>query len=519
MLNYIRSRGLSFRIISSFVAVLVITTVAGLLTPYLLRNVDRAVTEITDDALPGLATISQIGMDVANAQINVLRHIDTSDPQEKTRLEQEIAELVARVTKGTKEYEDTIRADEDRRLFTSFTQIRQRYKEARDKMLQLSRANDHQAIAAYNKEVLRPGFEAYLKALVELRDYNIRNGQRLRTDAEAVVSKTSNISMIAAITALLLGLGAATLTASSLSKSVIAIADALSDSSDQIASASAQVAGSSQSLAEGASEQAASLEESSSSLEEISSMTKKNAQNAETAQTLASEAREVGETGVRSMTSLSAAMNEIEKSNANIGKVIHTIDDIAFQTNLLALNAAVEAARAGEAGAGFAVVAEEVRSLAQRSAVSAKETAQFIEDSISKGRQGASLSTEVAKNLEAIVEKARRVDSLIAEIAAGSREQSQGLDQLLLATSQMDKVTQTNAAAAEENASASEELNSQAATMHDLVRDLEALVKGKAQASTGEETPAAKPEQRTNRIPSRKAPAEFASNEAGFHRE
>ncbi len=158
------------------------------------------------------------------------------------------------------------------------------------------------------------------------------------------------------------------------------------------------------------------------------------------------------------------------------------VAEIAFQTNILALNAAVEAARAGEAGAGFAVVAEEVRNLAQRSAQSAKETAEKIEVAIRNGDRGVQISEKVAGALHVIVEKARQVDELVGEIATASQEQSQGIGQLNMAVGQMDKVTQANSASAEETASAAEELNAQALSLSDNVADLRQLVGGAQQA-------------------------------------
>jgi methyl-accepting chemotaxis protein len=251
-----------------------------------------------------------------------------------------------------------------------------------------------------------------------------------------------------------------------------------------VASASGQISSASQSLAEGASEQAASLEETSASLEEIASMTKRNAENALSAKDLSSETRQAAETGSSNMHEMNRAMADIQSASGNISKIIKTIDEIAFQTNILALNAAVEAARAGEAGAGFAVVADEVRNLAQRSAQAAKETAEKIEDSISKSANGVALSGKVTESLGQIVTKARQVDELVAEIATASREQSQGIDQVNTAVTQMDKVTQTNAATAEESASASEELSAQAATLREIVADLQTLVTGSSRLSS-----------------------------------
>jgi len=178
------------------------------------------------------------------------------------------------------------------------------------------------------------------------------------------------------------------------------------------------------------------------------------------------------------MTALVGAMDAIKTSSADIAKIIKTIDEIAFQTNILALNAAVEAARAGEAGAGFAVVADEVRNLAQRCAQAAKETASKIEDAVQKSAVGADISAKVAKSLEEIVGKARQVDEMAGEVAAASQEQSQGISQVNIAVTQMDKVTQSNAANAEESAAAAEELTAQAESLKDAVSELLRLVDG-----------------------------------------
>jgi methyl-accepting chemotaxis protein len=185
-------------------------------------------------------------------------------------------------------------------------------------------------------------------------------------------------------------------------------------------------------------------------------------------------------------------MHEIKASSDGIAKIIKTIDEIAFQTNILALNAAVEAARAGEAGMGFAVVAEEVRSLAQRSAAAAKETAAKIEDSIAKTAQGVEISAKVSKSLAEIVTKVRRVDELVAEVSTASGEQSQGVQQISTAVAQMDQIVQTNAAGAEESASASEELNAQALTLDATIADLVGLIEGQStRAHAAQDAPAA----------------------------
>jgi methyl-accepting chemotaxis protein len=213
-------------------------------------------------------------------------------------------------------------------------------------------------------------------------------------------------------------------------------------------------------------------------------MTLRNADNSQKANNLSKQTRLAADKGVADMAGMNTAMGAIKESSDDIAKIIKTIDEIAFQTNILALNAAVEAARAGEAGMGFAVVAEEVRNLAQRSAQAAKETATKIEGAIAKTAQGVELSGKVSAALNDIVAKARQVDELAAEVAGASREQTQGITQINTAVGQMDKVTQSNAANAEETAAAAEELNSQAEVMKQSVAELLQLVDGNGGTET-----------------------------------
>ena len=254
------------------------------------------------------------------------------------------------------------------------------------------------------------------------------------------------------------------------------IIDGLSSGSEQVAAASNQVSSASQQMAEGSSEQASSLEEISSSLEEMTSMTKQNADNAKQANTMAVETRTSAEKGTAAMVKMASAINKIKTSSDETAKIVKTIDEIAFQTNLLALNAAVEAARAGEAGMGFAVVAEEVRNLAQRSAEAAKTTSTLIEESQNNADNGVTVTTEVETILREITESVNKMTRLIGEVSAASEEQAQGINQVNTAVTQMDQVTQNAAANAEESASASEELSSQAQELNTMVEILTSLI-------------------------------------------
>jgi methyl-accepting chemotaxis protein len=284
----------------------------------------------------------------------------------------------------------------------------------------------------------------------------------------------------------------------SITKPINRIITELSAGAEQVASVSNQVAASSQQLAQGSGEQASNLEETSASLEEMASMTRQNADNAIKTDKLMGETKAMVLDGVNSMKSVSAAIGAIGQSAKEMAKIIKTIDEIAFQTNLLALNAAVEAARAGDAGRGFAVVAEEVRNLARRSADAAKNTASLIDDAQKNTDAGVHATAELAGSLDRIQDSALKVAALVAEITAGSRQQAQGIGQVNVAVSEMDRVVQQNAANAEESASTAEELSAQAKELHTLVVELMELVRGgeAAAAATSEQAhhkPAAHP--------------------------
>lgn len=242
--------------------------------------------------------------------------------------------------------------------------------------------------------------------------------------------------------------------------------------------AAGSIAAASQDLASGANAQAAASEETSASLEETSSMARRNAERAAEAERLAEGAREAAEAGVQAVRDLKTAMVTMEQSTGQVSSVLKTIDEIAFQTNLLALNAAVEAARAGERGMGFAVVAEEVRNLARRSADAAKSTAAMAENAIAQSRMGTELTGRVGAQLENILEKTKLEDACVKEIARASQEQLQGIDQIQGAVTQIDQITQSNAASAEESAAAAADLHSHAGTLESNINELIRLVHG-----------------------------------------
>ena len=260
----------------------------------------------------------------------------------------------------------------------------------------------------------------------------------------------------------------------------------LNEGAAQVVAAAAELSTSAQSLSQGASDQAAALEETSASMEEMASMTRASAQNAQQAATLVVGVVQQVDQSNAALNEMVASMDGIKASSSKVAQIIKSIDEIAFQTNLLALNAAVEAARAGQAGMGFAVVAEEVRSLAERSARAAKDTASLIDESIQRSNEGAGKVGQVAAAIGTITGSIAKVKSIVADVREASHQQAQaqGIDQVLQTIQQIERVTQTTAATAEENAAAGDVLNAQAVASMAIVGQLEVLVDGTARSNT-----------------------------------
>ncbi|MDE1171709.1 MAG: methyl-accepting chemotaxis protein [Verrucomicrobium sp.] len=334
---------------------------------------------------------------------------------------------------------------------------------------------------------------------------------RVANESVGALGSAQIVTLASVVISIVLGTLLSIVLVRQIVRSVRSVSRQIEDSSHQTEEASRAVRSSSQTLAAGTSQQAASLEQVSAALEQIQSMTQRNATGAaqakdlalDTAKTAESGAEEIGkidgaiEHAQESVGEMRTAMSDIQASGAEIGKIIKTIDEIAFQTNLLALNAAVEAARAGEAGMGFAVVAEEVRSLAGRCAEAAKETSVLIEDSVQRSNRGFETSGKVEKGLreialqteeasrrlQEIVTKASETNKVVQDIAAASSEQHQGLRNVTAALQQMDTVTQGNASQAEEMAGAAQQLQAQTDDLRDSVGALRALMTGHSAAT------------------------------------
>ena len=464
------------RIALGFACLSLITASIGLVALHTFHDVD----EEGKDLVNGPLSIVQINKVISENYKLVYEHFRSTQQ----------AEIIAKIAKNKDaisgfiaNYDASINDPATRLIFEQFKKDRALFVKEFTAVLELSSAGkqaEAKELASGTMDSLYADINVQLNALGQL------NQARLIDDISAIMTDVDvGKKMIGAglAAALILSLIIAGFIIRTINRALTTTTESITHGASKVAASAGQVGASSQALAEGASEQAASLEEISSSLEELSSMTKRNAEDAQSGKNAANQARSAAETGAAEMERLQAAMNAIQQSSTDISKIIKTIDEIAFQTNILALNAAVEAARAGEAGAGFAVVADEVRSLAQRSALAARETADKIADATTRSTQGVELTVRVASGLQQILEKNREVDRLITEVATASNEQSAGLAQINTAVSQMDKVTQANAASAEETASAAEELNAQSAELSSSAEQL-ALLAGMKSASS-----------------------------------
>ena len=316
-----------------------------------------------------------------------------------------------------------------------------------------------------------------------LKDLEQRYTELISRQVENVVIFEATVTFIIislVIVAIGLGLFISIILANKIEKSLRNIIEKLTVSSKAINASADQLREASDNLAQGSSEQAAAIEETSASMNETASMVTQNAEHTRMATQLALDATNMANRGMTEMQKMSQAMDEIKESSDTVSRIVRTIDGIASQTNLLAINATVEAARAGgEAGKSFGVVAEEVGNLAQRSATAAADTTDIIERNISLTNSGQEVSREVSVSLGEITEKTSELNKLIAAVNAASEEQASGIKQINIAITQMEKVTQQNAAVAEETSAASHSMQDEITNLEEAVRIATSLVSNK----------------------------------------
>ena len=464
---------------------------------------------LSDDSIPGVINAQAIINGRLKSHTLLMKIAMAKSPEEIEAIKAELKAVGDTVVTAANAYEATIYSESDRKNFATLQQTRTTYNISKKLYLDTVATNHDAAVEILTNRV-EPDSVAYETAAKGLLKYNSDEAAQRGAALKKLVGNLVVWIVVIGSAAIVLGIALSVANIIAIARVLRSVSDTLNAGAAQVASAAGQVSSASEALAAGASQQAASLEETSASVEEIGSMTKRNAEGARNARVLAGENRAAAaegsartgemsqamETIREALASMAQTINGIKTSSDEVSKIVKTIDEIAFQTNILALNAAVEAARAGQAGAGFAVVAEEVRALAQRSADAAKETARRIEVSVEQSLRGVEASARVEDGIAAVVRTARavseslskieagtrEVDGLIAQIDTASREQTDGLTQIGTAVAEIDGVTQKTAAAAEESASAAQELSSQSVELQSTVEILVRLVDGAKKA-------------------------------------
>jgi methyl-accepting chemotaxis protein len=476
MFSSFEKASLRGRLIASFFVPVVLLGLTGFLGQRAASNINENVDSVTGVRLPIIINLLEADRDLHQGLVAERTLIlGRATGETATKLRKDIVDNHQQADERIGKAVELATTKEERELVATFERDRDQWRAAIAAMLADVQAGRFDAATASSLGDLGTKFDAMREHVNKLEEVNVNLAAAAETDAEATYS-TTRMTLWAAT---LVGIGLAAVLAWAVSRWVAVrvgqSAETINESATAVAAAAAQLASSSQTLSSGATEQAASLEETSASTEELAAMTRQNASNTSVAaSTMADTERLVGDANT-ALGAMSASMTAIQDSSAKVGRILKTIDEIAFQTNILALNAAVEAARAGEAGLGFAVVADEVRALAQRAAQAARDTASLIDDSIQAASDGTTRVGAVSQVIGAMTESTSRVRSLIDEISAASRQQSQGIDQIAQAIAQMEKVTQHTAASAEESAAASEELLANAETARHAVQALMAL--------------------------------------------
>ena len=477
---------------------------------YQMDRVYTAASYATVNTVPSLLSLNAAFVPFAQMRTAVWQHLASKDAAQRAALETGIAEARVAVGKALEQYEkENISDEQDRTLLAADRAVLARYDTVRDKVMALSKAGELDAARDLLMEN-QPIIKQLIDALAAHHKYNEDLARKGAAEGAATAGSARWIAIVLAlaVTALVAGMGlvlarrivaslasaigvARTIAQGDLSTPVLAtsndeigqlmtalgemnaslvrIVAEVRSGTDTIGTATGEIAAGNLDLSARTEQQAGSLEETASAMEELTATVRQNADNARQARQMAVSASDKAARGGDVMNDVIRTMQAIDSSSNKIVDIIGVIDGIAFQTNILALNAAVEAARAGEQGRGFAVVATEVRNLAQRSSQAAKEIKALISDSVEQVGQGGKLVQQAGAAMTEVVDTVRGVTDVVSEISAASIEQSTGIEEINRAITQMDEVTQQNAALVEQAAAASQSLQEQAAKLAEVV--------------------------------------------------
>ena len=498
------------KLIVSFGAVLFLTLIMGVCSLLSMGQVNQASSDLAENWMPSVQAVLALRVDIGELRRWELSHLMVDEEQAMAQYDQRMTATLATLATDRARYEKLISSPEEKASYERFALSLQELLKDNDKLLALSRAGQKAEARAIVVGSSAATIGTLIEEVNQLVKINIDGGNEASTQATATfhTARWTAIGLLALNIGIgmVLALWVARIVSAPLREAVVlarGVADgdltrsiavqsacetgqlmqALKDmtgnlqdlvsqvrsGTDTIATASSQIASGNQDLSSRTEEQASSLQQTASSMEELTSTVRVNADNARQANQLAINAADIASRGGAVVSEVVSTMGSINESSRKIVDIISVIDGIAFQTNILALNAAVEAARAGEQGRGFAVVASEVRNLAQRSASAAKEIKALIDDSVHKVEAGSALVDKAGTTMGEIVGAISRVTSIMTQIADASEEQQMGIEQVNMAITQMDQVTQQNAALVEEAAAAAASMQDQSSRLAEAV--------------------------------------------------
>jgi methyl-accepting chemotaxis protein len=534
------------KLIATFLSVIVLVVGLGIFAIVQLDKVNAASTDITTNWLPTIRTLAQLKFTAARVRSFEQQHIMASDPKEFDEIEQSVNKQIDALLALRKTYEGQISEPAERAIYPDAAKAIDIFLGEHPKIIALSRQNKDEEARTLFKGDSTKNYRQMIDLIDKLVEVNDNGSDISSKNADETYARARiwiiGLLAVCVAGALTLAIWIARLISRPLGEAVkvarqvaegdltadirqnsndetgqllgalklmndnlLRIVSSVRTGTDTIATASSEIASGNMDLSSRTEQQAGSLEETASAMEEMTSTVKQNADNARQANQLAVSASAVAVQGGNVVGQVVDTMGSINASSRKIVDIISVIDGIAFQTNILALNAAVEAARAGEQGRGFAVVASEVRSLAQRSSAAAKEIKHLIDDSVAKVDIGSKLVEQAGSTMDEVVSSVKRVTDIVGEITAASQEQSVGLDEINRAITQMDEVTQQNAALVEEAAAAAQSLQEQASNLSQIVSvfklDRHALPPARTHAAHAATAPSTAPKRTVNITP------------------
>ncbi len=441
-------------------------------------NIRTGVNNMTTDSVPGIVYSGLLSAEVYHLRSLNMHHILATDKVDMAATEKSNAATMAKLRSYMKSYEPTVKTEAERTDFAKLTALVNEYEEVWQSVQPVSREGKTKEAAALYFKKMEQNTKDMNALLPTMNAKNLANQNATGASVTGTATQSFWLLIVICLGSSLVGVSVAVFMINGINKSLRQAVEELGETARQITGAATQVESSSQNMAEGSSHQAATIEETSAASSEINSMAQRNTENSRTTADMVTQSQVRFEETNQSLEEMVHAMDGIASSSQKISKIIKVIDEIAFQTNILALNAAVEAARAGEAGMGFAVVADEVRNLAQRCAQAAKDTSELIEDSIQKSQGGKTKVDHVAEAIRTITAESAKMKLLVDEINLGSIEQARGIDQITRSITDIEQITQSSAASAEQSAGAAQQLNAQAHSMEDVVDRLTIMVDG-----------------------------------------